>query len=118
LAENDFAVNQRVVEIRKTLGYSQKKFAEGISLSRAFLCGIETKRRKINDRLIRIICLTYGINEIWLQTGEGDMFLDGKDPKLESIIRNFNKMDGLLQDYVMKYLDWLVDYYKKSPGEG
>jgi hypothetical protein len=44
------------------------------------------------------------------------MFSTGKDPKLERIIRNFNRMDPLLQDYVMKYLDWLVEYYENRPG--
>lgn len=24
-------------------------------------------------------------------------------------------MDDLLQDYVMKYLDWLVEYYENQP---
>jgi hypothetical protein len=100
------------------LGYSQKLFSEGIELSRSCLAGIEIQRRKINDRLIKMICLTYGVNEKWLRTGTGSMFDTKKDPKLERIIRNFNKMDSLLQDYVMKYLDWLVEYYEKRPKKG
>jgi transcriptional regulator with XRE-family HTH domain len=93
----------------------QKEFAEGIKLSRSFQAGIEINRRKVNDRLIKMICMTYGVNETWLRTGEGEMFDMKIDPKLERIIMNFNKMDPLLQDYVMKYLDWLVDYYEKNP---
>jgi hypothetical protein len=27
-------------------------------------------------------------------------------------------MDDLLRDYVMKYLDWLVEYYENRPGPG
>jgi transcriptional regulator with XRE-family HTH domain len=96
------------------LDYSQEKFSEGIKLSRSFLAGIEIHRRKVNDRLIKMISLTYGVSESWLRTGEGAMFSAEKDPKLERIIRNFNKMDPLLQDYVMKYLDWLVEYYEKA----
>jgi hypothetical protein len=79
------------------------------------LAGIEINRRTVNDRLIKIICFTYGVSEGWLRTGEGAMFAVEKDPRLERIIRNFNKMDPLLQDYVMKYLDWLVEYYEKRP---
>ena len=115
VVENDYEINQRVVKIRKTLGYSQDKFAEGIKLSRSFQGGIEANHRKVNDRLIKMICLIYGVNENWLKTGAGEMFDTAKDPKLERIIRNFNKMDPLLQDYVMKYLDWLVEYYAKRP---
>ncbi|AEF84874.1 transcriptional regulator [Treponema primitia ZAS-2] len=62
-----------------------------------------------------MICLTYGVNENWLRTGEGELFDAEKDPKLEKIIRNFNKMDDILQDYVLKYLDWLVEYSETTP---
>jgi transcriptional regulator with XRE-family HTH domain len=118
LAENGYELNQRVVQLRKALGFSQQLFSEGIKLSRSCLAGIEINRRKVNDRLIKMISLTYGVSENWLRTGEGAMFNTEKDPKLERIIRNFNKMDPLLQDYVMKYLDWLVEYYEKRPKTG
>ena len=105
----------RIVQIRKTLGISQEKFAEGLKLSRSFQGGIEANLRKPNDRLVKMICLTYGINENWLKTGEGEMIDITNDPRLERIITNFNKLDPLLQDYVMKHLDLLVDYYAKKP---
>jgi transcriptional regulator with XRE-family HTH domain len=114
LAEYDYGINQRIVQIRKNLGYTQEQFAEAVKLSRSFQGEIEKKHRKVNDRLIKMICLTYGVSENWLKTGAGEMFDAAKDPKLERIIRNFNKMDPLLQDYVMKYLDWLVDYYPEQ----
>jgi transcriptional regulator with XRE-family HTH domain len=113
VTEYDYAMNERVIEIRKVLGYSQQQFSEIIKLSRSCEAGIETKRRKVNDRLVKMICLTYSVNEEWLKTGKGEMFDTSKDPRLERIIRNFNKMTPLLQDYVMEYIDWLLDYYQK-----
>jgi transcriptional regulator with XRE-family HTH domain len=118
LSEYNYGVNQRIIGIRKALGYTQKRFAEGIELSTSFQGGIEANHRKVNDRLIKMISLTYGVSENWLRAEEGPMFDTEKDPKLERIIRNFNKMDPLLQDYVMKYLDWLVEYYEKRPETG
>jgi transcriptional regulator with XRE-family HTH domain len=112
VAEYDYAINERVTEIRKALGYSQQQFSEIIKLSRSCEAGIEIKRRKVNDRLVKMICLSYGVNEEWLKTGRGQMFDASKDPRLERIIRDFNKMPPLLQDYVMGYLDWLVKYYQ------
>jgi transcriptional regulator with XRE-family HTH domain len=113
LSEYAYEINQRIIAVRKALDYTQKKFAEGIELSASYLGGIEANHRKVNDRLIKMICLIYGVNENWLKTGSGTMFDIKKDPKLERIIRNFNRMDTLLQDYVIKYLDWLVEYYEK-----
>jgi transcriptional regulator with XRE-family HTH domain len=118
LPKYDYGLNQRIIQVRKALGFTQKKFAEGIELSPSFQSGIEIKHRKVNDRLIRMIALTYGVSENWLRTGEGAMFETEKDLRLERIIRNFNKMDSLLQDYVMKYLDWLVEYYENRPDGG
>jgi transcriptional regulator with XRE-family HTH domain len=113
VTEYDYAINERVIEIRKALGYSQQQFSETIKLSRSCEAGIEIKRRKVNDRLVKMICLTYGVDEEWLKTGRGEMFDTSKDPRLERIIRNFNKMTPLLQDYVMEHIDWLVNYYQK-----
>jgi transcriptional regulator with XRE-family HTH domain len=115
LTEYDYGINQRVIHIRKYLQYSQGKFAEGLKLSRSFQGEIKANHRKINDRLIKMISLTYGVSENWLKTGIEEMFDIGNDHKLEQIVRNFNKMDDLLQDYVLKYLDWLVEYYEKKP---
>jgi hypothetical protein len=93
----------------------QREFADGIKVSRSCQGGIEAKHRKVSDRLIRMIALSYGVSENWLRTGAGAMFEVEKDLRLERIIRNFNKMDNLLRDYVMKYLDWLVEYYENRP---
>ena len=115
MADNDYSVNKRIVRIRKILGYTQGEFAEPLKLSRSFQGGIEKNHRKINDRLIKMVCLTYGVNEVWLKTGAGEIFDTGKDPRLERIIRSFNKLDTPLQDYILNYLDWLTEYYKKTP---
>jgi len=113
LAEHDYETNERVVTLRKTLGYTQAKFAEPIKVSRSFQGEIEKNHRKINDRLIKMICLTYSVSETWLKTGQGEMFDTEKDPRLERIIRNFNALPPQLQDYVFDYLDWLAVYHSK-----
>ena len=113
MAEHDYEINKRVVKIRKIMGYTQEKFAEPLKLSCSFQGQIEKNHRKVNDRLMKMICLTYGVSEDWLKTGEGEMFDLGKDPRLERIIRNFNKLEPSLQNYVMDYLDWLTVYYGK-----
>ena len=113
MEKHDTGINQRVVKIRKILGYTQGKFAEPLKISRSFQGEIEKNHRKINGRLIKMICLTYGVNEAWLTTGAGEVFDTRKDPRLERIIRNFNTLDPPLQDYVLNYLDWLTEYYKK-----
>jgi transcriptional regulator with XRE-family HTH domain len=114
LPDYDYGINQRVVKIRKKLGYTQKNFAEPLKISCSFQGGIEKNHRKINERLIKMICLTYDVNDNWLRTGKGEMFDVNKDPRFERIIRNFKKLDPNLQNYVMDYIDWLTVYYSKK----
>jgi len=111
LAEYDYEINRRIIKIRKIMGYTQKKFAEPLKLSCSFQGGIESNHRKVNERLIKMISLTYGVSETWLKTGKGEMHDLGKDPRLERIIMNFNKLPPQWQDYVMKHLDWLMGTY-------
>ncbi|GHV88818.1 hypothetical protein AGMMS50267_11780 [Spirochaetia bacterium] len=72
MPDYDHEINQRILKIRRVLDYTQEKFARSISLSRSALAVIEINRSKVNDRLIKMICLTYGVNEIWLKTGAGE----------------------------------------------
>jgi hypothetical protein len=53
--------------------------------------------------------MTFGVNESWLKSGEGSMFDDIEDFKLNQVISTFRKLDPSYQDYVIKQLDILLD---------
>ena len=115
--KNNAGVGQRIGEIRKTLGLTQQKFAEDLKISRSLACALESNTRTIQDRIIKMICFTYGVNENWLKTGKGTMFDEGRDYKLEEVISNFKKLDELLQDYVLKQIRLALEYQDKVNGE-
>jgi transcriptional regulator with XRE-family HTH domain len=108
---------QRIYAVRKTLGLTQKDFAERLNISKAYAGAIELNKRKINDRIIKIICFTYNVNEQWLRTGIGAMFNESDDHKLEEVIRNFKKLDALLQDYVLKQIHLALEYQETKDKE-
>lgn len=110
LVYDDTAINERVLEVRKALGLTQTEFGKGINVSQAYFGNIEQKKRKVNDRIIALICSSYGVNANWLKNGTGKMFEKPQDGKLERIIRNFKKLDPLLQDYVIKQIDLAVEF--------
>lgn len=66
------SLGERIKLIRKESGLSQKDFGERVNMSHGHLSAIEKNKTEPSDRLIKLICLNFGINEDWLRTGEGD----------------------------------------------
>lgn len=66
----------RLIEIRKKLGYSQAKFAAQLGLSRNFINQVENRNKNVSERTVSDICREFDINETWLKTGEGNMFIE------------------------------------------
>ena len=56
---------------KKVLELSQEEFGKAIGLSKSNISNIELGRVTLTDRNISSICRTFGINEVWLRTGEG-----------------------------------------------
>jgi transcriptional regulator with XRE-family HTH domain len=67
-------VNERIRQIRQTLNMTQIDFSKTIYVSSGYTAEIENGHRAANDRIIHLICLTFGVNEQWLKTGEGRCF--------------------------------------------
>jgi len=114
LLEYDGSINQRIYSVRKNLGLSQKKFAENANLSQAHLGLIETGKRKVNNRIVKLLCTSYGINENWLLSGSGSMFDDENNARLNRIFENFKKLDPLSQEYVLKQIDLYLEMQEKQ----
>jgi transcriptional regulator with XRE-family HTH domain len=70
-------VNQRLRELRKSLGLSQESFGKILDISNTTVADLESGRRPITDKhLKRLAKYTDAkINIEWLRTGEGTMFL-------------------------------------------
>jgi len=115
--DKNAGVNQRIIEARKALGLTQQKFADNLKISQTNASALERNFHGVPDRTIKLICFTYGVNENWLKTGEGEMFEKGRDFKLEEVIANFKKLDGLLQDYVLKQIRLALEYQEQSSGK-
>ena len=68
-------MKDRITLVRKERKYSQEKFANELNLSRNFINQIETGKKSPSERTIKDICLKFGVNETWLRTGEGEMYV-------------------------------------------
>ena len=68
-------MGERIKELRKALGLTQQEFAEKIGSVQNTITGYETGRRAPSNQVITLICREFNVNEAWLRTGEGDMFV-------------------------------------------
>lgn len=67
---------ERIKILRKTLKLTQQAFAETLGLSRDTIANVEGGRIEIKDIFILSICREFNVNENWLRTGEGEMFIE------------------------------------------
>ena len=68
-------MNNRIKEVRNALHLTQQEMADSLSLKRNTVASYEIGRIVPSDRSIWDICRIYNVNEEWLRTGIGDMFV-------------------------------------------
>ena len=76
-------MNTRIRELRKHLGLSQKNFAEKIGLKQNAISYMEKEGSTVTEHNIKAICAQFTVNENWLRTGSGEMFLEGEKKQTE-----------------------------------
>lgn len=67
-------MNERIKELRKTLGFTQQEFADRIGVKRNTVATYEMGRSMPSDSAISLICREFSVSEDWLRNGNGDMF--------------------------------------------
>lgn len=68
-------MQERIKKIRKLNKLTQTEFGEKIGVKGNTVTGYETGLRSPSDAIIVSICREFGVNETWLRTGEGEVFI-------------------------------------------
>lgn len=68
-------MHDRIKKLRKALDLTQQEFANRLGLKQNTVATYEMARTDPSDRTIFAICREFNVNEQWLRTGEGEMFL-------------------------------------------
>jgi transcriptional regulator with XRE-family HTH domain len=119
---------ERVREIRKSLGLTLEKFGEKLGVGKTAISKIEHEQCSLTDANIKLICREFGVNYIWLTTGEGEMFVDSDDDFIEKIDRImageddarkniFKFMLSLNDDDIAalgRILDQMIEFFKEK----
>ena len=119
---------ERIKEIRKSLNLTLEKFGEKIGVTKTAISRIETGERGCTEQMTKAICREFGVDYIWLTTGEGEMFVDSDDDFIEKIDRImageddarkniFKFMLSLNDDDIAalgRILDQMIEFFKEK----
>lgn len=73
---------ERVNAVRRTKEMTMEQFGERIGIQKSAISKIEKDKVNLSDQTVRSICREFGVNEVWLRTGEGgdeNMFTEVSD---------------------------------------
>ena len=97
-------MNERIKQLRLALKLSQDEFGRAIGLSKSGISNIESGTRNVNNKHIRMLVMSFNVNENWLLTGEGDMFNPVDNSTLATLKKEYNLTD-LEAEIIRRYLD-------------
>lgn len=75
-------MNNRVKELRKHLKMSQEQFGYRLGVTKTAISNIESGSRGVTSQMRTAIIREFHVNEVWLDTGEGEMFLQQSDDEI------------------------------------
>lgn len=69
-------MNERLKKLRKSLDMTQQQFADKLGVKRNTVGQWECGINALTDQTIFSICREFHVNEEWLRTGKGEMFVE------------------------------------------
>ena len=82
-------LNERIKKVRKILDLTQQEFADRLSIKRNTVATYETGKSNPSDAAVVLICKTFNISEMWLRTGEGEMFVPSPNGVLDELAQKY-----------------------------
>ena len=80
-------MKERLKKLRKTLDLTQQALADQLGVKRNTVAQWELGINALTDQVIMSICREFNVNETWLRTGEGDMFIQlTRDEQIEQFV--------------------------------
>lgn len=106
----------RIKKLRtEELNLTQQEFADSIKLSRSNVGNIESGIVQLTQRNIDAICEKHNVNENWLKTGEGDVFLNlSPEEEFDMLVGKLYADDDSFKKNIIRAMlklndeDWLV----------
>ena len=118
-------MNDRIKALRKSLDLTQQEFGDRLGVKRNTIATYETGKSSPSDAAVSLICREFNVNESWLRTGEGSMFIpQSENQRLTDFVNALIKEDDSFKKRLIAGLcnlgeaDWdeLENLIKKMVG--
>ena len=103
-------MRERLIELRKYFGMSQREFCSKFSMSQPTYAPLETGKRPIRDAYVQLICQALNVNENWLRYGEEPMLNTAPNHELEELLNVYDNLTPELQKLMLKIARDLRDF--------
>ncbi len=118
-------ISSNIKKLRIEEDLTQKEFSQKLLISQSYLSGVENGREQPTERLIKLICLEFGVNEEWLVTSKGEMYDDVyennkgelatlSNKALLSIMQSLTTSSNVEYGFVTMSISMLADMLKYS----
>lgn len=111
---NKQSTNLRLKQVRQSINLTQKKFSDRIAISYNYLAEMELGKKPVNERIIRLVSMEFGIDEHWLRTGEGSMLSNEADLRIAKLISLFKSMNPSFQACALDQITVLAELYSSK----
>ena len=80
-------ISERIRQVCEDSGLKQKDLAEKIGIAAGYLSEIRSGKKFASDKLVRLICQCFAVNETWIKTGEGERYINVERLRPKSTIQ-------------------------------
>lgn len=101
----------RIKQIRTDIKLTQKQMSGKIGVTEATVSRMESGKSSITEQTIKMICNEFSINETWLRTGEGEMYIISEQDKkiADTLAKKIVKLDKKSIDRINDLIDLLLE---------
>jgi transcriptional regulator with XRE-family HTH domain len=90
---------------------SQAEFAAKIYIHKGFLSALELNNKRVTERARKLVSVTFGLNEEWLQNGTGEMIADeNPDYEIQKIVDLYKQLSPYFKTYFRRQLKDIMEY--------
>lgn len=108
-------MNDRIKSIRESFKMTQEEFGKRIGSARNTIANYENGNRNPSNSVILSICREFNVNEEWLRTGNGEMFLEMTP--IEKAYSEFGDIMENASPTKVATLTMLIEMIKRLPDD-